>query len=145
MRRTTTSPPPPWSRTCPARISTMAAGVDLVIFGASGDLARRKILPSLKHLAARNGTPLRVIGAGRSEQTREEFRDLVNQSSGSSELAATAEWVQLSYKDPASFEPVKGMLDGAKTALFYLATPPETFPGILGPVAHPATATKADP
>src|SRR5712692_8202138 len=145
MRRTTTSPPPPWPRTRPTSISAMAAGVDLVIFGASGDLARRKILPSLKHLAARNGTPLRVIGAGRSEQTREEFRDLVNQSSGSSELAATAEWVQLSYKDPASFEPVKGLLDGAKTAIFYLATPPETFSDILGAVGNSGMATKGDP
>src|SRR6266851_2620157 len=145
MRRTTTSPPPRWSRTRPASISAMAAGVDLVIFGASGDLSRRKILPSLKHLAARNGTPLRVIGAGRSEQTREEFRDLVNQSSGSSELAATAEWVQLSYKDPASFEPVKGLLDGAKTAIFYLATPPETFSDKLGEVGNSGMATKGDP
>src|SRR5439155_1022012 len=83
-----TSPPPPWSRKRPSSISAMTEGVDLVIFGASGDLSRRKILPSLKHLAARNGMALRVIGAGRSEQTRDEFRDLVNQSSGSSELAA---------------------------------------------------------
>src|SRR6266699_921607 len=145
MRHTTTSPPPPWSRTRPTSISAMATGVDLVIFGASGDLARRKILPSLKHLAARNGTALRVIGAGRSEQTREEFCELVNQSSGSSELAATAEWVQLSYNDPASFEPVKGMLDGAKTAIFYLATPPETFSDILGAVGNSGMATKGDP
>jgi len=122
-----------------------AGGVDLVIFGASGDLARRKILPSLKHLAARNGTALRVIGAGRSEQTRDEFRDLVNQSSGSSELAATAEWVRLSYRDPASFAPVKELLDGAKTAIFYLATPPETFSDILGAVGNSGMATKGDP
>ena len=122
-----------------------AGGVDLVIFGASGDLARRKILPSLKHLAARNGTALRVIGAGRSEQTRDEFRALVNQSSGSSELAASAEWVRLSYRDPASFTPVKELLDGAKTAIFYLATPPETFSDILGAVGNSGMATKGDP
>ncbi|TMF02477.1 MAG: hypothetical protein E6I39_00925 [Chloroflexi bacterium] len=123
----------------------MTEGVDLVIFGASGDLSRRKILPSLKHLAARNGMALRVIGAGRSEQTRDEFRDLVNQSSGSSELAATAEWVRLSYRDPASFAPVKELLDGAKTAIFYLATPPETFSDILGAVGNSGMATKGDP
>src|SRR5947209_5997410 len=122
-----------------------AGGVDLVIFGASGDLSRRKILPSLKHLAAGNGAGLRVFGAGRSEQTRDEFRDLVNQSSGSSELAATAEWVRLSYRDPASFAPVKELLDGAKTAIFYLATPPETFSDILGAVGNSGMATKGDP
>ena len=123
----------------------MAANVDLVIFGASGDLSRRKILPSLKHLAARNGAALRVIGAGRSEQTRDEFRDLVSKSSGSRELAATAEWVQLSYRDPASFAPVKNLLDGVKTAIFYLATPPETFSDILGAVGNSGMATKGDP
>jgi len=115
-----------------------------VIFGASGDLARRKILPSLRHLAARNGTALRVIGAGRSKQTRDEFRDLVNESSGSAELASTAEWVQLSYKDAASFTPVKSLLDGVQTAIFYLATPPETFPDILGAVGQSGMATKGD-
>jgi len=123
----------------------MPAGVDLVIFGASGDLSRRKILPSLKHLAARNGTGLRVIGAGRSSPSQQEFRDLVNQSSGSSELASTAEWVQLNYKDPASFAPVKALIDGGGTAIFYLATPPETFSDILGAVGHSGMATKGDP
>ncbi|HYL71065.1 MAG TPA: glucose-6-phosphate dehydrogenase, partial [Candidatus Dormibacteraeota bacterium] len=123
----------------------MATGVDLVIFGASGDLARRKILPSLKTLAARNGAALRVIGAGRSHQSSEGFRDLVNESSGSSELAAAAQWVQLSYDDPATFAPVRAMLDGKRTAIFYLATPPETFADIIGAVGESGMATKGDP
>lgn len=123
----------------------MAGNVDLVIFGASGDLSRRKILPSLKHLAERNGSALRVIGAGRSDQSRQEFRELVSESSGSSELASSAEWVRLSYSDPASFAPVKELLDGTKTAIFYLATPPETFSDILGAVGNSGMATKGDP
>ena len=123
----------------------MAPGVDLVIFGASGDLARRKILPSLKHLASRNGSPLRVIGAGRSRPSQQDFRDLVNEASGSSELASTAEWVQINYSDPASFGPVKAMLDGTSSAIFYLATPPETFSDILGAVGQSGMATKGDP
>jgi len=40
----------------------VAAATDLVIFGASGDLTHRKILPSLGHLVARDGTPVRIIG-----------------------------------------------------------------------------------
>src|SRR2546430_9288696 len=123
----------------------MASGVALGIFGASGDPSRRKILPSLKHLAARNGTGLRVIGAGRSNPSHQDFRDLVNASSGSSELASTAEWVQLNYKAPASFAPVKSLIDGGGTAIFYLATPPETFSDILGAVGHSGMATKGDP
>ena len=123
----------------------MPAGVDLVIFGATGDLARRKILPSLKHLAARTGTPLRVIGAGRSRQTQEEFRSVVSESSGSSELASTAEWVQINYRDPASFASVKAILNQGSSAIFYLATPPETFSDILGAVGNSGMATKGDP
>ncbi len=119
--------------------------VDLVIFGASGDLARRKILPSLNHLAARNGNPLRVIGAGRSEQSQQQFRELVGESSGNRDLASTAEWVQLNYRDPASFAPIKQLMDGGSSAIFYLATPPETFSDILGAVGQSGMATKGDP
>jgi glucose-6-phosphate 1-dehydrogenase len=119
--------------------------VDLVIFGASGDLARRKILPSLKHLASRNGAALRVIGAGRSDQSQQGFRDIVNESSGSPELASRAEWVRINYRDPASFDPVKQLLDGASSAIFYLATPPDTFSDILGAVGQSGMAMKGDP
>ncbi len=119
--------------------------IDLVIFGASGDLARRKILPSLNHLAARNGNPLRVIGAGRSEQSQEQFRELVGESSGNRDLASTAEWIQLNYSDPASFAPIKQLMDGGSSAIFYLATPPETFSDILGAVGQSGMATKGDP
>ena len=68
----------------------MASAVDLVIFGASGDLARRKNLPSLARLASREGQPLRVIGAGRSQKATADFRDLVKEASGDQSLSATA-------------------------------------------------------
>jgi glucose-6-phosphate 1-dehydrogenase len=47
----------------------VGGNVDLVIFGASGDLSRRKILPSLKHLAARILSYFLFICAGRSHPT----------------------------------------------------------------------------
>ncbi len=48
----------------------------LVIFGASGDLTRRKLFPAIYELAARNMLPERfaVVGVSRSEETDEEFR-----------------------------------------------------------------------
>ena len=109
----------------------MAAAVDLVIFGASGDLAHRKILPSLGLLMSRDPQSLRVIGAGRSEKTREAFRDLVKGASGNEKLAASAEWVHLDYGDPSTFAPLTDLLAGSPCVIFYLATPPETFSDIL--------------
>ncbi|TMC98659.1 MAG: glucose-6-phosphate dehydrogenase (NADP(+)) [Chloroflexi bacterium] len=123
----------------------MASGVDLVIFGATGDLSRRKILPSLGALVARERTKLRVIGAGRSHDTTDQFRELVKEASGNPALAATAEWVTLDYADPASFAPINALITGTAVVIFYLATPPETFSPILVAIANSAMVTKGDP
>ncbi|MXU64175.1 glucose-6-phosphate dehydrogenase [Oceanomicrobium pacificus] len=52
---------------------------DLVIFGASGDLAQRKILPSLYHrmIAGQMPREARIFGAARSKMSRSEFQDYV--------------------------------------------------------------------
>ena len=123
----------------------MADRVDLVIFGASGDLAQRKIYPSLGALVVREGHKLRVIGAGRSHKSTDEFRALIKETSGNSALAASAEWVTLDYTDPATFAPVNALISGTPVVVFYLATPPETFSPILGAVAGSDMATKGDP
>ncbi|WP_127109675.1 glucose-6-phosphate dehydrogenase [Pararhodobacter zhoushanensis] len=55
---------------------------DLVIFGATGDLARRKILPALCRRYAEGQMPPegRIIGAARTELTREEFHTMVSEA-----------------------------------------------------------------
>jgi glucose-6-phosphate 1-dehydrogenase len=123
----------------------VAPGVDLVIFGASGDLAQRKILPSLKRLANRDGTPLRVIGVGRAAQSTTRFRDVVRRRSGSTRLATTAEWVKLDYRSKATFASLKKLIAGAGSVVFYLATPPETFSDIIRGLGQSGLATKGDP
>ena len=54
----------------------------LVIFGATGDLARRKLLPALYNLAHEGGLPERfsLVGNARSEMTDEEFRQQATDS-----------------------------------------------------------------
>jgi glucose-6-phosphate 1-dehydrogenase len=123
----------------------VAPGVDLVIFGASGDLAQRKILPSLKHLASRDGVPLRVIGVGRGAQSKAHFRDVVRRKSGSTRLAATADWVRLDYGSKETFAGLKKLIAGAGSVVFYLATPPETFSDIIRGLGQSGLATKGDP
>lgn len=103
----------------------------LVIFGASGDLARRKILPALGNQARSAQGGVQLHGAGRSALGNGEFPSLVRETSGNQELAETASWIQLEYGDPASFRPLKEAIDGAEHVIFYLATPPATFDPIL--------------
>jgi glucose-6-phosphate 1-dehydrogenase len=106
------------------------SGQDVVIFGASGDLSNRKILPALGRLATNRD--LRVIGVGRRALGREQFRDLVARSSGSPALAARAEWIQLDYAAPDGY---RRLGDAAgyegRSMVFYLATPPGIFGSIL--------------
>ena len=122
----------------------MAEAVDLVIFGASGDLARRKILPSLGRLVSREGQSLRVIGAGRGHKSTEEFRDVVKESSANAKLGASAEWVQLDYGEPASFAPLIELVAGSDCVIFYLATPPETFSDIVAGLTGSGLAQKTE-
>ena len=122
----------------------MTAAADLVIFGASGDLAHRKILPSLGHLIAGEGRPVRVIGAGRSHKSSAEFREMVKKTSGNQRLGANAEWVQVDYADPSTFAPLKELVAGSSTVIFYLATPPETFSDIVSGLTQAGLAQKAD-
>jgi glucose-6-phosphate 1-dehydrogenase len=123
---------------------TVADKVDLVIFGATGDLSRRKILPALGHLISRTKQQVRVVGAGRSHKSTDEFRDLVKEASANQQLAATAEWVELDYADPATFAPVKDLVAASTIVIFYLATPPETVIDILTALAQGGLSTKED-
>lgn len=67
---------------------------DLVVFGATGDLSRRKILPGLYRRCLSGQVPAgsRIIGAARSGMTRDEFRAFA--------LAALAEFVAPDKRDP---------------------------------------------
>ena len=121
------------------------ADVDLVIFGASGDLARSKIFPSLGRLVTREPQNIRIIGAGRSAKTRDEFRRLLADSGAGERLSATAEWVELDYGEPARFAPLKDLVAGSKCVIFYLATPPETFSDIISAIAASSLAGTRDP
>ena len=54
----------------------------LVIFGASGDLTKRKLIPALYNLALEKRLPERfaVVGYARSEMTHEAFRDKMREA-----------------------------------------------------------------
>jgi glucose-6-phosphate 1-dehydrogenase len=118
----------------------------LVIFGASGDLTARKLLPSLEQLAAFGALPpeTALIGVARTPMSDEEFRSYCRQrGSGVDDpqwdrLAATARYVSGGYDDPDTYHRLSAVLDEcdrdlgtAGNRVFYFSTPPRLF----GPIA----------
>ena len=120
---------------------------DLVIFGATGDLAMRKLLPALYH-RDRDGQlsgDSRIIGFGRSELSRDAYVSAVaaalaaNLAEGEfdeEQWQAFATRIQYAHGDaldPASWQPLGEILGGAmaRNRVFYLATAPALF----GPIA----------
>lgn len=62
-------------------VTSTAQACDLVIFGAKGDLARRKLLPSLYQLekAGHIHPDTRIIGVGRAEWDKEKYVSVVRE------------------------------------------------------------------
>src|SRR6187551_456705 len=115
----------------------------LVIFGASGDLTRRKLLPALYQLARGQRLPARftVIGISRSEISdeafRDQFQDSLKEFSGleqpddvSRALAQNMRYVRGEMDDPDLYTRLKAALgeSGAPHGvLYYLAIPPSVY------------------
>ncbi|MGH7904638.1 MAG: glucose-6-phosphate dehydrogenase [Candidatus Dormibacteraceae bacterium] len=109
------------------------AETDIVLFGASGDLAGRKVLPALGGLVRKGALSpqTRILGAGRSEVSDDQFRSRVAESTGSDELARAAAWAKLDYGDSTTFAGLGETLGASRSSIFYLATPPQAFEAIV--------------
>jgi glucose-6-phosphate 1-dehydrogenase len=126
-------------------------GTALVIFGATGDLARRKLLPAIYNLAHEGALPERfnLIGVSRREQSDDDFRQFARESISEFSRREPDDQVlegllgRLSYLgfsfDDQAFYPKLGealdALDGEAHPLnraFYLSTAPEFFGVITG-------------
>ena len=111
-----------------------------VFFGATGDLAYRKIFPALHAMTRSGSLGIPVIGVARAgwtvEQLRERVRDSLEASGGLDEpaferLAASLEYVRGDYNDPATYARLREALQGARRPLHYLAVPPSLFPTVV--------------
>ena len=127
--------------------TTMAATAPpcvLVIFGASGDLTTRKLLPAIERLTTFGRVPkeLALVGVARSPLSDEEFqarcREAASRSDGTSpewdRLVSTARFVSGGYDDPQTYEELARVLKDCDERLgtegnraYYLATPPSLF------------------
>jgi glucose-6-phosphate 1-dehydrogenase len=124
----------------------------LVIFGATGDLTHRKLIPALYNLAAEGALPPSLIirGFARREKTTEEFRKELEASTRKfsrtpvndelwNNFAASIFYNQSAFDDPRGYSDLASEIqenDVAKgtggNRLFYLAVAPDQFPIILG-------------
>ncbi len=113
----------------------------LVFFGATGDLAYKKIFPSLQGMVKHGNLSVPVIGVAKSgwkvEQLRERARASLKEYGGGVDEAAFAKLVSLlqyvdgDYGDPATFAALRKALGGAKNPTHYLAIPPSLFGQVI--------------
>jgi glucose-6-phosphate 1-dehydrogenase len=116
------------------------SGVDLIIFGATGDLSARKLFPALFQLDAAGllSDDLRIVAVARQEQTSGGFHDDLRERMFQTKRLeiSDAAWQQFvkrltylsaDFSRPDAFEALQESLSGSRTSLFYLATPPSLF------------------
>lgn len=113
----------------------------LVLFGATGDLAHKKIFPALQGMVQRRGFDGPVIGVAKSGWDLDRLRERVRDSLESSEqgldqgafqkICEHLGYVDGDYRDEATFGELRRQLGEAKRPLHYLAIPPSLFPTVV--------------
>jgi glucose-6-phosphate 1-dehydrogenase len=112
----------------------------LVFFGATGDLAYKKIFPALQAMVKRGTLTVPVIGVAKAgwnlDQLKARAKDSLQHSGGIDDAAwqkleALLRYVDGDYSDPATFTAVKQALGDAKHPAHYLAIPPAVFEEVI--------------
>jgi len=120
----------------------------IIIFGASGDLTQRKLMPSLFNLFRKRRTPkkFQIVGFGGTAFTDEQFREHLHQGikDHASYEFTDEEWdifapnlhyMSGKYTEAGDFkklaETLTGLENGEANRLFYMALPPTLFPAII--------------
>ncbi|MCU1500776.1 MAG: zwf [Ilumatobacteraceae bacterium] len=119
----------------------------LVLFGATGDLAKRKLFPSLYSMEAHGQLKLHVVGVARSDWTDDSFREHARASVLAARPNADPvilarflerlDLIQGDYSDPATWKSLADTLDEhhSQCAVFYMAIPPDMFPAVATALA----------
>src|SRR6516165_8882047 len=117
----------------------------LVFFGATGDLAYKKIFPSLQAMLKRGHLRVPVIGVAKSGWTidhlRSRARDSLEKHGGVDraafdKLCGLLRYVDGDYKDPATFQAIRKELRSAQRPAHYLAIPPLLFGTVVEQLAR---------
>jgi glucose-6-phosphate 1-dehydrogenase len=117
----------------------------LVLFGAMGDLAHKKIFPALYYMVRHGHLDVPVIGIARAARTdehlKERVRDSIQQQGDNIDQEALAKLLNLlryvggDYEKPETFELLKKTLGSASRPAHYLAIPPSLFMSVVESLA----------
>src|SRR5579863_9278213 len=108
----------------------------LVFFGATGDLAYKKIFPALQSMAKRGNLDIPIAGVAKAgwnlDQLRARARESVEKHGGLDReafdrLARQLRYVDGDYHDTSTFQKLRAELGPAKRPAYYLAIPPALF------------------
>jgi len=112
-----------------------------VLFGATGDLAFKKIFPALHWMIKRGNPGFPIIGVSRGgsslEKLRERARESVAEFGGGVDerafeiLAKNLSYVDGDYRTKDLFDKLEAALGSAKRPLYYLSIPPSVFPQVI--------------
>jgi glucose-6-phosphate 1-dehydrogenase len=123
-----------------------------VFFGATGDLAFKKIFPALQALIKRGDLDMPIIGIARAGWTLEGLRARARESleqhgavdeDAFARLSAQMQYVGGDYQDPAVYQRLKEALGPATRPLHYLAIPPSLFATVVQGLAAAGCAQNA--
>ncbi|OBZ95898.1 glucose-6-phosphate dehydrogenase [Pararhizobium polonicum] len=113
----------------------------LVLFGATGDLAHKKIFPALYAMVARGALNEPVIGIAFDDwdvaQLQARARDGIANAIGAideavfAKLASLLRYVSGDYRDQSTFDKLKTAIGTAQHPLYYLAVPPSMFEPVV--------------
>src|SRR5271155_2670212 len=112
----------------------------LVFFGATGDLAYKKIFPSLQAMLKRGTLSVPVIGVAKAgwnlDQLKARAKDSLEKHGGLDpaafeKLCGLLHYVDGDYNAPATFEALRKEMGSAKMPAHYLAIPPGLFGNVV--------------
>jgi glucose-6-phosphate 1-dehydrogenase len=125
----------------------------LVFFGATGDLAHKKIFPALQNMVRRGHLNVPVIGVAKAgwnlDQLKDRARDSVKEYGGGvdeaafAKLSALLRYVDGDYGDDATFVAVRRELGNAAHPAHYLAIPPSMFSVVISALGRSGCADGA--
>jgi glucose-6-phosphate 1-dehydrogenase len=112
----------------------------LVFFGATGDLAYKKIFPSLQAMVKRGNLNVPVIGVAKANWNLDQFKARAKDSlekhggldpAAFAKLSCLLRYVDGDYKDPVTFQTLRKELKDAQRPAHYLAIPPVMFGAVV--------------